>query len=291
MDFAFATINYAAATPTEPVSWLKEANAYVHEGLYKWAFLSIRDRAIKAADVFFRDAHPASRLYCTGHSLGGAMATFSAAELSARHPGRVSLYSFGSPRCGDVSFAAAFTANVADAHRVKFADDIITNVAPMGGIMRYTHVGNTVRYFETVTPNAKFTQCGWTESESCGDLLSSFAGLSHPNAVWTRMVDVMTMHGGYRSTSLSCLHATPNSTEVIAMLQPDKLGTMLYDVVQKACPALPDLSRFTQAATQAQQAFSQMTNTVEQAKQAVANAFTNTVKQIQNGWPWFLGHK
>jgi predicted lipase len=44
-------------------------------------------------------------VFCTGHSLGGALATLCALEMRQRLGLRVELYTFGSPRVGSPQFA------------------------------------------------------------------------------------------------------------------------------------------------------------------------------------------
>jgi hypothetical protein len=77
-------------------------------------------------------------VWFTGHSLGGALATL-AADGYARGAG---LYTFGSPRVGDRTFADHFRVN---AYRFVNNDDVVTKV-PLPG--SYRHVGN-VKYIDS----------------------------------------------------------------------------------------------------------------------------------------------
>lgn len=75
-----------------------------------------------------------SRIYVTGHSLGGALATIFAAQLLREHGAThaVSLYTFGAPRAGDSEFASAFETSVAttnaSATRFHFERDPVVQV-------------------------------------------------------------------------------------------------------------------------------------------------------------------
>jgi hypothetical protein len=58
--------------------------------------------------------HPDYKVYVTGHSLGAAMATLSAADLSVVSKIPIEgVYTFGSPRVGNLAFSTWFVGNVA----------------------------------------------------------------------------------------------------------------------------------------------------------------------------------
>ena len=74
-------------------------------------------------------------IYICGHSLGAAMATIAASRLSSM--GRaVTLYTFGSPRVGDSTWAKQFD-NI-DTYRFVNNNDIVCKVPPYGF---FTHIG------------------------------------------------------------------------------------------------------------------------------------------------------
>ena len=78
-----------------------------------------------------------------GHSLGGAMATLAAAELINADEPFLGLYTFGSPRVGDRSFARIFNVEARDrANRFQNNNDIVTRVPAR--LMGYSHVGSLV---------------------------------------------------------------------------------------------------------------------------------------------------
>ncbi|MGO9138564.1 MAG: lipase family protein [Syntrophales bacterium] len=77
-------------------------------------------------------------IWFTGHSLGAALAT-----LAAERYGNVQgLYTFGSPRVGDIDFADRFHIN---AYRFVNNNDIVARVPPP---ILYKHVGN-LRYIDS----------------------------------------------------------------------------------------------------------------------------------------------
>jgi triacylglycerol lipase len=81
------------------------------------------------------ESFPAGRVWFTGHSLGGALATLA----HARAPG-AGLVTFGAPRVGDREFAAAFPGR---AWRVVNNNDFVPRLPPPP----YRHVGR-LRYFD-----------------------------------------------------------------------------------------------------------------------------------------------
>ncbi|KAL3828324.1 hypothetical protein ACJIZ3_017126 [Penstemon smallii] len=123
----------------------------VHSGFLS-AYDSVRTRLIsliKQAIGYRGDSPELLRkwhIYVTGHSLGGALATLLALELSssqlAKH-GAISLtmYNFGSPRVGNRRFAEVYNKKVKDSWRVVNHRDIIPTVPRLMG---YCHVAQPI---------------------------------------------------------------------------------------------------------------------------------------------------
>lgn len=90
------------------------------------------------------------RVVCTGHSLGGALATLGAywAKHVAFPEAEVACYTFGSPRVGNDEFAAAFAASIPECYRCIHADDPVTAVPVLPGF-NYKHVDKPVRLRRT----------------------------------------------------------------------------------------------------------------------------------------------
>ncbi|MEO7256100.1 MAG: lipase family protein [Casimicrobium sp.] len=88
-------------------------------------------------DTFLRGRNP-SIVHCVGHSLGGALATLTAAYCRQRGIGQPELYTFGSPRVGLTRFAFDLSDRLGSSHihRVQhFADPV-----PMVPLWPFTHV-------------------------------------------------------------------------------------------------------------------------------------------------------
>ncbi|KAL7145096.1 hypothetical protein ABFS83_07G056500 [Erythranthe nasuta] len=123
----------------------------VHSGFLN-AYDSVRTRLIsliKQAIGYRGDSLDQLRkwhIYVTGHSLGGALATLMALELSssqlAKHGAiSVTMYNFGSPRVGNKIFAQVYNQKVKDSWRVVNHRDIIPTVPRLMG---YCHVAQPV---------------------------------------------------------------------------------------------------------------------------------------------------
>ena len=147
---AFLTVNplkrlgvltYRGAQPDELQDTLTNANAFlrpwvgpgrVHKGFGDMLAGKWRDIVIAI------QGHQNIRMLYTGHSLGAALATLSAA---LRRPS--ALYTFGSPRVGD----AAFAASLADLTHERYVDcsDIVCRIPRASWF--YDHVG-VLQYFD-----------------------------------------------------------------------------------------------------------------------------------------------
>ncbi|MCD7469626.1 hypothetical protein HAX54_008768 [Datura stramonium] len=123
----------------------------VHSGFLS-AYDSVRIRLIslvkKAIGYRDDDLDPPNKwhVYVTGHSLGGALATLLALELSSSQLAKrgaicVTMYNFGSPRVGNKKFAEVYNEKVKDSWRVVNHRDIIPTVPRLMG---YCHVAQPV---------------------------------------------------------------------------------------------------------------------------------------------------
>ena len=87
-----------------------------------------------------------SRLFITGHSLGGALAAVTAFRLLQAKlvdPGQVRIVTFGMPRTGTAKFADAYRSAglAARTYRLAHGLDLVPRVPPYEGI-GFRHVGN-----------------------------------------------------------------------------------------------------------------------------------------------------
>ncbi|MCC3375470.1 lipase family protein [Cohnella sp. REN36] len=98
----------------------------VHFG-FNGIYESMRDEVLAAV----RKISASKRLYITGHSLGGALATLCALDVSANTRFRApNVYTFGSPRVGDASFAGSYGARIGAGYRINNPYDAVTHIPP-----------------------------------------------------------------------------------------------------------------------------------------------------------------
>ncbi|CAL9154585.1 unnamed protein product [Musa hybrid cultivar] len=124
----------------------------VHSGFLN-AYDSVRTRIMMLTELAIgfelgdeSENAPKWQLYVTGHSLGGALATLLALELSSSRMAKhgqitVTMYNFGSPRVGNRRFAELYNEKVKDSWRIVNHRDIIPTVPRLMG---YCHVAQPV---------------------------------------------------------------------------------------------------------------------------------------------------
>lgn len=82
---------------------------------------------------------PRKQLYVTGSSLGAALATLATLDIAVNTPFKQPvIYTNGSPRVGDATFARRFNRTIRTSYRLANEYDIITQLAPE--ITGYVHV-------------------------------------------------------------------------------------------------------------------------------------------------------
>lgn len=128
-------------------------------------------------------ANPGYKVYVTGHSLGGALASLAASRMVYENiTSNPIVYTFGQPRVGDYAYAHEFDSKVKSAWRVvHYADPVphcpicgefpwdpaICN--PCGSFHNGYHHGREIWYNTThffFRPDSKFSNCsGWIRNE------------------------------------------------------------------------------------------------------------------------------
>eukprot|EP00117_Sycon_ciliatum_P035513 scpid87368/ scgid26902/ Mono- and diacylglycerol lipase; Mono- and diacylglycerol lipase len=104
----------------------------VHAG-FKASYAPLRSQLLAEVARLVSHNPGAKRILVTGHSLGGALSTLAALDLSAQHPGhQLAMYSFGAPVVGNPAFAQCYERLVTNSHRVVHRSDVVTTFVPGG---------------------------------------------------------------------------------------------------------------------------------------------------------------
>ncbi|KAF8392549.1 hypothetical protein HHK36_022894 [Tetracentron sinense] len=106
-------------------------DAMVHHGFYNaYHNTTIRPGvlyAVKRAKELYGDIG----IMVTGHSMGGAMASFCALDLKVNHESQnVQVMTFGQPRIGNAAFASYFSRLVPNTIRITNEHDIVPHLPP-----------------------------------------------------------------------------------------------------------------------------------------------------------------
>lgn len=122
---------------------LKDCHGFgrVHTGFHDTfsAFWKVQGKEI-------RKAIGRRALFCTGHSLGAALATLAARDLehqTVRIGPVAALYTFGSPVVGDDEFRRGFESLALPVYRFVHGHDVITALVFAG--LKYVHIGDLWR--------------------------------------------------------------------------------------------------------------------------------------------------
>ena len=80
-----------------------------------------------------------SKIYVTGHGLGGTFATFAAIDINELYQNTDAVYVFGSCRVGNQAFANYYTKNIPESYRIIHYADVVPHlpIATAG----YAHAG------------------------------------------------------------------------------------------------------------------------------------------------------
>jgi len=134
------------------------AGAQVHEGFYA-AYAAVSGQVLSAVKAL-HVAHPTASFLFTGHSLGGALATFAGVDVkeSISTSNAMSMYTFGSPRTGNQAFSdhvfALFGSN--GYQRVTHNNDVVPHLPPTP--FGFNHAGDEVWYQNPGT-DLSYTLC------------------------------------------------------------------------------------------------------------------------------------
>lgn len=177
-----AVLAFRGTDPVTLPSWVTDVVAKLveradYEGRVHHGFSSVLRRTWSKVETILHEVQ-GKPLFVTGHSMGGALSVLAASRLAKMGRPPVAVYTFGSPRVGDLTFCAGYALPT---YRVVNALDIVPEMplASLKGLLpkearftnekvldklkqmaeragRYGHV-NTLIYIDTdgvITPDA-----------------------------------------------------------------------------------------------------------------------------------------
>jgi triacylglycerol lipase len=113
----------------------------IHQGFYN-IYLSVRSQLENNLNMF----PEATQLIISGHSLGGALATIAAFDFAKNDPKPI-VYTFASPRVGNIDFAKKYGTLDITTQRVFNTEDVVPCLPPP--VLQdfvYDHVGNGIDF-------------------------------------------------------------------------------------------------------------------------------------------------
>jgi len=119
-------------------------NIWIHSGFYNQLHTDNIHLCIIQKIKCILDSHPDFKIYVTGHSLGGALATLFGYMLSFEFDNLITVVSFASPRIGNKPWKKSFESKPNLVHfRVSNNRDLITATPTIN----YYHVGTDIQLF------------------------------------------------------------------------------------------------------------------------------------------------
>ncbi|KAJ2068354.1 hypothetical protein GGI08_000911 [Coemansia sp. S2] len=152
----------------DPVDWPENVNgASVVTGFLSGYLVVSVEVAQFVYDLSVK--FPDYKIVATGHSLGGARASFFVADLTLKYPNitsRMELYTYGQPKCGNKAFAQYMDNLGIPTFREVNRGDIVPHLP--SDYTRYVHFGNEVWF----TFSGKTVLCKSGKYSSCSASLS-----------------------------------------------------------------------------------------------------------------------
>jgi len=154
-------------TPYTPVP-----GTYVHRGFWD-AYKNVQAQTRQTVEHALKLCRTCKTIRVTGHSLGGALATHGAADLSFSYNKLnssapvIKLTTFGSPRVGDKTFSTWLDSQLTSSWRMTHYCDPVPHLPPTVREINWHHVATEI--YEGSNPT-NYKQCdGSGEDPTCAD--------------------------------------------------------------------------------------------------------------------------
>lgn len=171
-DFGFEKVPYERCKGCE-----------IHLGFWA-AFASVQVQ-LDLKVIALMKKHTSATIVVTGHSLGGALSTFSAIELQLLHDKVSDLYNFGCPRIGNNNMADFLDQKLPTRFRVVHHKDIVPHV-PFEA-QGFKHPAYEVLYDETMKTFKVCNSSG--EDKTCSNRFDPDYSFADHDVYWVAMDD------------------------------------------------------------------------------------------------------
>ena len=159
--------NWIANLDAQQIAYPNCKGCLIHEGFYD-AFQTVEGYVRKQIEAL-QKKYQGAKIYVTGFSLGGALATVAALDIKDIFGKVDEFYSMGQPRVGNEQFATFFSSQITNHFRVIHYADIVPHIPPQIPIP-YSHFASEIYYNEQMS---SFKQCG-AEEFGCSKSLLPF---------------------------------------------------------------------------------------------------------------------
>ncbi|KAL4429227.1 hypothetical protein ABPG74_022107 [Tetrahymena malaccensis] len=163
--------NWKTDIKTEKVDYPKCSGCQVHKGFYQ--ALQIILQQLKSDFLKLKQKYPNSKIFVTGQSLGGALATLIVPEIyefNGKKP-LDAFYTYGSPRVGNSQFSQWYSQNnyfSRTSARVTNNKDIVVQIPTHTAPCFYTHIGHEV-FYKSFKNEYQYTMCEHPEDANCSE--------------------------------------------------------------------------------------------------------------------------
>jgi predicted lipase len=147
-----------------------DTNIGVHNGLY-YEYQNYKEQLIS----YVKNLNENDNLIITGHSSGGALASFLAYDLVTDGIflyTNIHLYTFGSPRIGNKEFIKSFVSFDISHNRITYKKDIVPHLPEE--LLGFIHLPHEMWF----TSSSKYKQCNdhnGKEDDTCSNSCSPFS--------------------------------------------------------------------------------------------------------------------
>jgi len=164
--------NWAANLDFAKVSYPEVAGAKVHKGFYT-TYTAIKATIFSHIASAAASCTTCNAITVVGHSLGGALGTLTAFDIASAYPNyALALWTTGSPRVGDATFANAFNAKVPNSQRMVANNDEVPHLPTK--LMGFTHIATEI-WDRTVNGAPTYKVCNGGEDPTCSDSVGGFS--------------------------------------------------------------------------------------------------------------------